>query len=171
MKTNQRAKVIWLILGVFVGVTLMQFWPQTPLHATATDRREGFAIATGAMGDGVEAIYFLDFLTGDLSAAVISRHTSKFAAVYKRNILQDFGITNPANSPKFLMVTGQVNLIRGQAGLRPSDAALYIAELNSGTVAAYAVPWDKTALASGRPFEGTFLPLDRTQFRSAPVRR
>lgn len=171
MKTNQHAKVVWLILGVFVGIGLMQFWPQTPLHATATDRREGFAIATGAMGDGVEAIYFLDFLTGDLSAAVISRHTSKFTAVYKRNILQDFGVSDPSRSPKFLMVTGDVNLIRGSAGLRPSDAALYIAELNSGKVAAYAVPWDKTALSSGRPFEGTFIPLDRTQFRTTEVRR
>ncbi len=170
MKNNHQTKLTWLIVGALVGIGLMQFWPQTPLHATATDRREGFAIATGLMGDGVEAIYFLDFLTGDLTAAVISRHTSKFTAIYKRNVLEDFG-ADPSKSPQFLMVTGEVNLIRGAATLRPSDAALYIAELNSGKVAAYAIPWDKTALASGRPSEGTFIPLDRVQFRTTAIRQ
>ena len=39
-----------------------------PLHATATHGLDKFAIATGLVDDSVEALYFLDFLTGDMRA-------------------------------------------------------------------------------------------------------
>ena len=55
------------------GLVLSGLWPQTPLHATATDRSDTFAIATGAVDDDTEAVYFLDFLTGDLRAVVLGR--------------------------------------------------------------------------------------------------
>ena len=60
----------WLVavgIGLVAGLVLSGFWPHTPLYAVATDRIETFAMATGPVDDEVEAVYFLDFLTGDLA--------------------------------------------------------------------------------------------------------
>ena len=48
-----------------VGLVLTGFLPDTPLHAVSTDRTDTFAMATGPVDSEVEAVYFLDFLTGD----------------------------------------------------------------------------------------------------------
>jgi hypothetical protein len=63
-------RLVWLGMGLVGGLILCGVWPQTPLHAVATDRSETFAVATGFVDEGIEAVYFLDFLTGDLSAVV-----------------------------------------------------------------------------------------------------
>jgi len=161
--------ILWLVIGVVVGMGLSRFWPQTPLHATATDRYDTFAIATGAVDTEVEAIYFLDFLTGDLRAAVLGNQTGKFTAFYQYNILADLGV-DPSKNPRYLMVTGLSDIRRGAARMRPSRAAVYVAEITSGKVAAYAIPWDQQSHASGRPTKGTLIPLDVTRFRTAAVR-
>ena len=41
-----------------------------------------FAIATGLVDNTVEALYFLDFLTGDMRAAVINPKNGKFTAFF-----------------------------------------------------------------------------------------
>ena len=69
---------VWLAIGLLVGFVIGGLWPDTPLHAVATDRTENFAMATGFVDDGVEAIYFLDFLTGTLRAAVLSNQGAAF---------------------------------------------------------------------------------------------
>ena len=53
---------IGLLLGLMVGLNIQGLWPNIPLHATATQGVDKFAIATGLVKNGVEAIYFLDFL-------------------------------------------------------------------------------------------------------------
>ncbi|MEA1952549.1 MAG: hypothetical protein U9N87_14305 [Planctomycetota bacterium] len=166
-KQNQ---FVWLAIGLFVGLVVGSFFPHAPLHATATDRFENFAIATGAVDDGVEAIYFLDFLTGELRAAVLSKqHPVRFNSFYQRNIAADMGV-DPSKNPRYLMVTGLVNIRRGASRLSPSSAVVYVAEITSGQVAAYAIPWNADRHASGQLFKGEILPLDKTKFRTAVVR-
>ena len=60
-------------MGLALGLVLSGLWPHTPLHAVSTDRGETYAIATGPVDNEVEAVYFLDFLTGDLGAIVLGR--------------------------------------------------------------------------------------------------
>lgn len=95
MKPWMQSRPAWLsmgvLLGLVVGLNISGIWPSIPLHATATQGLDKFAIATGLVDDTVEAIYFLDFLTGDLWAAVINPKSGKFNALYKRNIAADFG--------------------------------------------------------------------------------
>ena len=90
-----QSRSAWLVAGAAVGAHRRTersgVWPSVPLHATATHGLDKFAIATGLVDDTVEAIYFLDFLTGDLRAAVINPKTGKFNALYTRNIATDFG--------------------------------------------------------------------------------
>ena len=167
--TVLRYPAVWLAAGLIVGLAVGGLWPHTPLHAVATDRAETFAIATGAVDDETEAIYFLDFLTGQLRAAVLGYQTGRFMAFYEHNVLEDLAV-EPGRRPQFLMVTGLVDLQRGVARMRPSRSVVYVAEVNSGRIAAYAIPWSPSAHRAGQTFSGGFIPLDATQFRTAPIR-
>ena len=156
--------LVWVTLAFVGGVMAGGFWPQTPLHAVATDRIDTFAVATGPIDGDAEAVYFLDFLTGDLRAVVISKNTGKFAGFFSYNVLQDMGV-DPTKNPRFMMVTGVLNLRRGPGGVGYSGSAVYIAEVTTGKVAAYTLPWSAQYHVTG--FKGTFAPLDVTRFRAA----
>jgi len=162
--------LLWTAIGLIAGASIGGFWPHSPLHATATDRYETFAIATGFVDDGIEAVYFLDFLTGDLSAAVLSKQIPmRFNAQYKRNILADLGV-DASKKPRYLMVTGLADTPRGGSRLRPSSAVVYVAEITTGQVAAYAIPWDSARHAAGQMSTGEIMPVARMKFRTAVVR-
>jgi hypothetical protein len=151
----------WL-LGVF-GV-----WPGASLHATATDRVDSFAIATGALDSEVEGVYFLDFLTGDLNVAALSKQQNTgWIANFRRNVAKDLGVDMQKN-PKFMMVTGVNSMRRGPTGSQqPSYATCYVAELTSGKVAAYVVPWNSSARQSNQPQSGELWLVGVAPFRSA----
>jgi hypothetical protein len=161
-----------LVLGIFVGVIAAIGWfglgQEIRIQATATHGEANFAIATGFVDPEIEAFYFLDFLTGDLRAAVVSRRTAAFVAFFEKNILEDFG-TVPKN-PKFLMVTGVANIPRGQAPFQIGQSFIYIAEASSGTVNAYALPWNASLNNKGEPQRGGFVRVAGGAFRTAFVR-
>ena len=139
-------------LGIAVGLTLGLMagglWPQTPLHATATDRVDTLAIATGPVDEDVEAIYFMDFLTGDLQSLVMGKNAGQFCGFFTINVAEHLGI-DPGKNPRYLMVTGNVNLRRGGSRMQPSQAVVYVAEATSGKVGAYAIPWNPSMAATG----------------------
>ncbi len=163
-----RSRLLWLLAGVALGFALSGWWPSTPLHAVATDRYDTFAIATGPVDEKAEAIFFLDFLTGDLRAAVINQY-GKFTAFYQYNIMTDLGVEQGKN-PRYLMVTGMNDIRRGAARTRPSRAIVYVAEITSGACAAYAIPWSQDAWSTGQKVMAPMIPLDITKFRTAAVR-
>ena len=82
----------WVCLGIglCIGVGLSGIIPHTPLHAWSNDRYDDFAIATGPVDETTEALYFLDFLTGDLKAAAIGPRRT-FAGFYQTNVRSDLG--------------------------------------------------------------------------------
>ncbi len=161
-----------VVLGIFVGMVVAVGWyglgQGTQVQATATHGEANFAIATGFVDMEIEAFYFLDFLTGDLRAAVVSRRTGEFVSFFEKNILADFG-TLPKN-PKFLMVTGMANIPRGQAAYQIGNSLIYIAEASGGTVNAYALPWNSTLNNKGEPQRGSFVRVAGGSFRTAFVR-
>ena len=131
-----QSRPAWLVagavLGLVVGLNISGFWPSVPLHATATQGLDKFAIATGLVDDSVEAIYFLDFLTGDLRAAVINPKTGKFNAYFTRNIATDFGAVG--QGARYLVVTGFADMPRGRANFQYAKSIVYVAEAGSGHV-------------------------------------
>jgi len=156
---------VGLVAGLVIGMLLAGYCPNVPLHAVATDRTDGFAMATGSCDESVEAVYFLDFLTGDLSAAVVSKQNGHFNAFYTHNVIADLGI-NPARPPRFLLTTGTVDLRRtGGKTTALSRSLVYVAELQSGKVAAYAIPWSSSAWNAGQTLRGEFTLLDVGRFR------
>lgn len=160
--------LVGISIGLVVGLNIKGLWPQVPLHATATDGLDKFAIATGAVDDRVEALYFLDFLTGDLKAAVISPRTAKFTSFYTYNIAADFDVTGGA--ARYLMVTGLTDIPRGRGGFQYAASSIYIAEASTGNVAAYTIPWNSSLHAAGKQQMGTLQPVDRIAMRTAFVR-
>ncbi len=148
------------------GLLTVGYWPSVPVHAVATDRADSFAMATGYCDEQVEAVYFLDFLTGDLSAAVVSKQTGHFNAFYTYNVTGDLGV-GPGRAPKYLLTTGAADLRRsGGKSQSLSRALVYVAELNSGKVAAYAIPWSSSAWNAGQTLRGQFTLLDVGRFRN-----
>jgi hypothetical protein len=162
----------WLVavmMGLLVGLVLSGFWPQTPLYAVATDRIETFAIATGPVDNEVEAVYFLDLLTGDLRAVVVGKQPGTWTGFFQANVAADLGIEARQN-PKYLMVTGMCNLRRGGGTrLQPSSALCYVAEITSGKVIAYTIPWSPSMYAAGQPQTADLKQVAVTRFRQAMV--
>jgi hypothetical protein len=160
----------WLAAGVLLGMAATVLWPQAPLQAVATDRQDNFAICTGPVDDEFEAVFFLDFLTGELKASVISPVSYKFNASFTANVIADLQV-DVSKNPKFVMVTGVANLRKGAGGnLQPGASILYVAELTTGNVAAYAVPWARGAQNSNRAQSNSLMLIDVKPFRTAVVR-
>ncbi len=164
--TLRHNRLAWLGIGLVGGLILGGFWPESPYHAVATDRFETFAMATGPVDEDIEAVYFLDFLTGDLRAVVLSKQGNVFHAFFTYNVINDLGV-DPSKNPRYMMVTGVADLRRGGARMQPSRAVVYVAEITSGRVAAYAIPWASSAHAANQQIGP--MPLLRvavTQFRT-----
>jgi hypothetical protein len=159
---------IGLAIGLIVGLNLEGIWPSVPLHAAATHGIDKFAIATGLVDNTVEALYFLDFLTGDMKAAVLNPKNGKFNSLFTRNIAQDFG--GSGRNSGYLMVTGSVNMPRGTANFQFANSIVYVAEASSGIVAAYTIPWNSSAQAAGKSQVSQIALLDAQPFRTTFVR-
>ncbi len=173
MDKTERTGGITLLLGVVIGLILglavRDIWPPVPLYASATQGQENYAIATGLVDERVEAIYFLDFLTGNLQAAVINPKTGKFNSLFRRNVSADFGQGGSKN-PKYLMVTGLVDMPRGRSNVQAAKSIVYISDASTGQTVAYTFPWNQSAHVAGRPQSAGFEPLDRVDFRTMPIR-
>lgn len=163
-----RSRLVWVAVGLAAGLALSGFWPHAPLHAVSNDRFDTFAIATAPLDEEVEAVYFLDFLTGDLRSAAINPRLGRFNAFFQLNILQPMQIDVTKN-PKFLMITGMLDLRRG-AGPQWGKNAVYVAETTTGRVAAFATPWAPQMANAGKTVQGAMRMLDVAQFRTAAVR-
>lgn len=167
-KSRSAFLAMGVVVGLIIGLNLEGLWPTAPLHATATHGIDKFAIATGTVDSGVEALYFLDFLTGDMRAAAINPKTGKFNSYFTRNIAMDFG--GAGRNSGYLMVTGTVNMPRGSNKFQYAESIVYVAEAGTGQVAAYTIPWNSSMQAAGTTQYGEFVPLDVQQFRTAFVR-
>ena len=156
--------------GVVLGSLLNRRVPPIMVNASATQAHDNFVIATGLVDKGLEGIFFLDFLTGDLKATVVDERRGGFNAFFEYNIAADFNLAAVKN-PKYLMVTGLALDVRSRgAGNQLGQSILYVVEATSGQVAAYGLPWSPSLAASGKPQRGTFIPLARALLRNAFVR-
>jgi len=160
----------WLalvFLGLACGLIVGGLCPQTPLHAVATDRIDTFGMATGAVDSDVEAVYFLDFLTGELNAVVLGKNPGTWNGFFTANVAADLGV-DPQRNPKYMMITGVAYLRRaGGSRLQPSNAMCYVAEVTSGKVAAYSVPWSPTMYAAGQIQKAPLVLVGVTRFRAS----
>lgn len=161
-----------LIVGAALGAGAIAIccggWATTQVHATASIGEDNFSIATGLVDQDLEGFFFLDFITGDLRGAILSRRTGKFSGFFEYNVQADFG--TQTQNPKYLMVTGLADLPRGKGPAQLGRSVVYVAEATSGQVYAYALPYSGSLNAKGAPQNGTFVMIDGGPFRTAFVR-
>lgn len=135
------------------------------LNATATSSTEKFVMATGAVEAGIEGVFILDTLSGDLQCTAFNSRAGAFNAMFRRNILKDLKV-GAEKRPDFLMVTGMVPL----KGYRGVTCVAYVVEGNTGNFAAYAVPWNRGAYASGAAQQQELVLLQVGSARTATLR-
>lgn len=162
----------FLAAGLIVGLVVGGFLPHAPIYATATDRQENFAIATGEVDGDFEGVFFLDSVTGDLTGALVN--TTKLppvlGVVYQHNVMKDFGLDGTKDM-KFLMVTGKLP-IRPSGGTNQFAASvIYVAETTSGKVGVYGMPFNRGAFNSSAGLKGQFTPLYVGPFREGGIIR
>jgi hypothetical protein len=188
-------RIFWLAVGLAMGTAIGGLWPHTPLHAIATDRSENIIIATGLINENVEAIFFLDSLTGTLRAAVPSQlRMVDYQAMWEANASADLmacirtvnanvarlsggkgaAVARPAiqmpQAPRFLMVTGLMDIRQGSARMRPSRSVVYVAEANTGIVMTYLLPWSDQMHTSNQPLRMPMTLWAADQFPTAVIR-
>ncbi len=101
------------------------------------------------------------------AGTVMNRQTGTFQHYYKRSLAADFGLLQKAK-PKFVMVTGMMQSAKASV---PIYHVLYVAELNSGKLVAYAMPY-RGEQPGGRGTQSEELyKMDMTSFReTGPTR-
>lgn len=159
-----RSHVVWLVLGIAIGGGLVWAWPTQHASAFTSDRNDKFAVTTALTGPTSEAVFVLDFLTGQVRGFALDRTASQYMWVYSRSVAQDFGV-DPNKPARYALVSGMAQATgRGGAAFAPSY--LYVAELSSGRVQAYAIPY-RTQRGS-TPIQ--LIPVPNLQFAFAEPR-
>jgi hypothetical protein len=159
-------RMAWLGCGLVAGLAIAYFWPHEPVYATTADRDTQFSMVTCPVGvsaaginDPMDCVFILDFLTGQLKGAAINRQIGKFRSFYFRDLAKDFEVDGDAD-PHYCMVTGY-SQVPNQQNVSMASGMLYIGELTSGKVAAYAFPWQET----GTPGPVPLVPMDVFQWK------
>ena len=153
---------LWLAVGLIAGLAAAFVWPHERALAATVDRNSQFAMITVHVGqqgaglqDPLEGIFVLDFLTGQLKGAVLSRQTGKFVTQYYRSVVDDFRLPQKAE-PRYAIVTG-LGQMAGRQGVTFAADVIYAGELTSGKIIAYGFGWRETRVPN--PIPQPLLPL------------
>jgi hypothetical protein len=130
-----------LVLGIVASGLLFRAGPMA--RASTSDRFEDYVMCTGAVGitprAPTDGLWMLDYRKGKLKGTVIDRSIGKIIGWAELDLVQEFGL-QPRQDVHFMMTTG--NIAQGQA-------ALYVAEVNSGKIGVYTL---QQAVAGNVPF-------------------
>lgn len=168
MSVNRTSyKWVWLMTGLVAGVSIASIWPHEPLSAATADRNDKFALITCPVSGESEAVFVLDFLTGRLTGAAMGRTRNggaTFIQYYYRNLAEDFKVS-AAGEPYYAIASGRAE-IPNRGGAQWGLNALYVAEMTSGKVASFAIPY-QTVQTKQDPVP--LVPVDYFPFREATV--
>jgi hypothetical protein len=157
MKMSKVRAGVMFGAGFLTACAAFLLMPGRSLQAPVASGNDKFTMVTvPTMENGVpEAVFVLNHLTGVLAGGVLNEQTNTFTNTWLHNIAADFN--NASTDPKYAIVSGLANL-RSGAGIQPSFGIIYVAELSSGAVVAYAFQRPTTRNA------GTTMPLVKLDF-------
>jgi hypothetical protein len=172
MQTQNRGnRALWLISGVLIGLGISYFWPHEPLRADQSDRNDKFGMisctATLPIAGiaGTEAIFVLDFLTGQLKGFYCSPQVGGFTQSFFRDVAKDFELDRKGGAQASYAFVGGQGQVIGNGGTWGSSM-IYVAELTTGTIAAYAFPFTQ----QNQQIATQLMTLvDKAQFKDATV--
>lgn len=159
---RQISSALWLLFGALLGLGIAAICPNRPLTAATSDRNEKFGMCTVYVGENLEAVFVLDFLTGRLTGACLGKQGNQFVAFFEANVANDLKITSA--KPQYAMVPGLAT-IRATPGTNPAASVIYVSELTSGKVGCYGIPFKLPNAKNLTPLR--LAPLDFYTFRDA----
>lgn len=141
------------------------------LKAAASHGTDTFAIATGPVDEETEGLFTLDFVTGDLQCFVIGRQGAVAARFYWNvNDGKTFGAKR-GKKPNYLLTTGAFTS-SPSAGGKFANTLCYVVDANSGEVAAFGFPWNKSQVNAGGALQPmAMVPIQKWATRGADVGR
>ncbi len=151
---------VGMIAGTLVAVMNHQSQPafELPLFATATDTGTSMSMATGPIDETMEGVFFLDFVSGELTCAVLNYRTAKPGGFFRTNVIKTLGI-DEQKKPSYLMTTGAASFIGFKQGQnQPSQTVVYVCDQTTGRFAGYSFMWNTTLATRGTFQQGEFLP-------------
>lgn len=134
---------------------------------------EGSIMATAAVDDDLDGLYFFDGVTGELSVVALNSREHRFMAVFRKSVVKDFfGKDNKnAKNPKFMMTVGSANLLQAPGGkFRWGESVIYVLERNTGRVVCYGVPLPPNLKATKSIHRGTLHVINKIEIRETAVR-
>ncbi len=111
-------------------------------------RGKSLSLATGFvdLNEGVEALYGLDHLTGDLHCWLLHSQTGAVAATFTASPGRDLEVTADAD---YVMVTGLMDFVGTAGNVRPSHSVVFVGDGNTGNVVGYVLMYNRGALQRG----------------------
>lgn len=175
--------LVFVVGAAFVGsylgnqfgqATISQDVPVV-LKADSAASGKSLSMATGLVDNdrGVEGLFMLDHLSGNLQCSLISPRTGKVAAVYSANANKDLGLSKGGDAD-FVMVVGQLNPIGVQRGnVIPASCVCYVGDGNSGKIVGYSFQFNKQLFNRNdvQLQQGALTVLTRGVAREAGMRR
>lgn len=143
-------------------------WLETWLHAAAAQGEGTLSIATGPIEPGIEGLFVLDSISGDLTCGVLNPRTGQIAGLFRRNVAVDLGVEQ-GKQPKYLLVTGAFELKSQVSNIRPAMSLVYVADSTTGRYAGYMMPWNTQVINQNQTVVQTFHPIGGGSARNVPL--
>ena len=141
---------------------------QEELHAVATHGADSMALATGQIDEGVEGLFVLDFITGELTCQVLNPRTGTLGGMFRQNVVVDLGVEQ-GKLTKYLLVTGGIETRQNVSNVRPAKSIAYVVDSNTGKYVAYMLPWNQQVANSGGQQANPMIVIGKGSARNAPV--
>lgn len=141
MKNHILRSAMVFAAGALVMGAATYFWPQPEIKAAMANGNDKFTMVTVPLIETgeLEGVFVLNHLTGVLTGSVINVRTGAFGYSYLHNVAADFQTAAKTPEPKYAIVSGTANM-PSVGGVQPAWGMIYVGELSSGGVIAYAFP-------------------------------
>lgn len=121
-------------------------WANLPAFDGAA-RGQSMSLATGVIEGGVEALYGLDHLTGDLFCWILNPRTGAVSNTFRISAGAALGVSG---EPDYVLTTGLMDFSGGaDGGARPAMSVAYVGDGNSGKVAGFVLMYNRGAIQRG----------------------
>lgn len=142
------------------------------LNADSAARGEQLSLATGSIDRdrGVEGLFVLDHLSGNIQCWVVNPRDGSIAGVFTGNVNRDLEL-GKAGDADFVMTCGSIRVEGRRGNEIPAGCICYVGDGNSGRVVGYSLLYDKQLVLNNGTQEGELQVIARGFAREANMKR
>ena len=142
------------------------------LNADSAARGKQLSMATGFIDRdrGVEGLFVLDHLSGNLQCWLINPRDASISGVYFANVNKDLEL-GKAGDADFVMTTGAIRAEGRRGNEIPASCVCYVGDGNSGRVVGYSMLYDKQLVLNNGTQQGELQVIARGFARETNLKR